>query len=1045
MSDAYLRYPDVHGDEIVFTADDDVWLSDLSGGRAQRLTRDHVRVAYPRFSGDGTRIAWTSWRTGAPDAYVLDRASGAITRLTWWGRNTRTVGWHAGRVLVSSGHEEVTPAVTRLYEVGLDGEVDRSLRSLGLVGAADWDDDGRVVLETATFSHGVFWKRYRGGTAAKLWVGTPAGGFTRLLGDEPAPCEGPVWHRGRILFTSDLSAGRAHITDPTAQAQLFSIDPRGTDLRCHTAHTSAQGYVRDPRSDGRTIVFNARGRLFALDGLEPDAVPREIVPDLGVGAPASVALDVTDNLDDVLPDHKGTGSLVGWRGGVYYLTHRDGPARALGVTDGVRRREPVVLGTTGSWVCVTDADGADALEVAPLDGLGERRLLAGGELGYVLHLAASPDGAQLAVSSHDGTLRLVTLADGTVRSLDRSGAGEIADLAWSPDSRFLVWSAPVGSEAEPRAQLRCADVTAGDPAWQVLTSGAYDDAEPTFTRDGKHLAWIARRTFDPRYAGHGFSLASVNAARPWLSPLAADTLLPFGVSADGWPLAKPEEPDAGKAEAKGGHDDEKADEAPTPVRLDLDGFEARAVALPVPSGEYGNLRSVKDGLAWLREPGLGGVLGATWAGAPGDGPVDVLERFSFETRKTETLVDKADSFEVSGDGEILVVRHRDDVTAQPARRVEADDDESLVRVDLGRLRRRLDARAEWRQMFDENGRLMALHYWREDMNGVDWPGVLARYRELIGRCLSADDVRDVLAECVGELNTSHAYVSPPVGDPSREATGYLGVDVTRTPEGFRIERVLPGLPSDPSAWQPLRRAGVDAREGDIIVAVDGRPAAGEPALGALLEGAAGKPVEVVLRRAGAGDRRVGVVPLPREDGLRYQAWVAGRRTRVEERAGGRLGYVHVPDMVARGWAQLERMVDEASAHDGVIADLRYNGGGHTSQLVLERLFRRVLGWDAARYFEVPQTYPAQAMRGPVVVLTNEVAASDGDVGTAVARLHGFTVVGTRTWGGVIGIDGRFALVDGTEVTQPRYAGWFERFGWDIENRGVDPDIEVVVP
>jgi len=218
VSDAYLRYPDVHRDEIVFTADDDVWLSDLSGGRAQRLTRDHVRVAYPRFSGDGTRIAWTSCRTGAPDAYVLDRASGAITRLTWWGRNTRTVGWHAGRVLVSSGHEEVTPAVTRLYEVGLDGEVDRSLRSLGLVGAADWDDDGRVVLETATFSHGVFWKRYRGGTAAKLWVGTPAGGFTRLLGDEPAPCEGPVWHRGRILFTSDLSAGGADITDPRADA-----------------------------------------------------------------------------------------------------------------------------------------------------------------------------------------------------------------------------------------------------------------------------------------------------------------------------------------------------------------------------------------------------------------------------------------------------------------------------------------------------------------------------------------------------------------------------------------------------------------------------------------------------------------------------------------------------------------------------------------------------------------------------------------------------------------------------------------------------------
>jgi tricorn protease len=356
-------------------------------------------------------------------------------------------------------------------------------------------------------------------------------------------------------------------------------------------------------------------------------------------------------------------------------------------------------------------------------------------------------------------------------------------------------------------------------------------------------------------------------------------------------------------------------------------------------------------------------------------------------------------------------------------------------------------------MFEENGRLMKLHYWRADMDGTDWDGVLERYRPLIEQLSTHDDLVDVLWETVAELNTSHAYVkAAPMGDPCQRA-GFLGADLGITDDGLPVLlRIIPGESSDPNAWSPLRAAGVGAHDGDVVVAIDGKSSAGV-AVGALLEGAVGKPVELTLRvpnqdAKGSGDshyqtRRVAVVPLPDEAALRYHDWVASRVRYVDGHSNGKLGYLHVPDMMGVGWAQLHRMIDEATLHQGVIVDLRRNRGGHTSELVLERLLRRVQGWDVGRYSGA-YSYPSQAVRGPIVLLADQWAGSDGDIVNAIAQQLGLTVVGDRTWGGVIGIDGRFDLVDGTEVTQPRYAMWTTAHGWGLENHGVDPDVLVVL-
>src|SRR5699024_3486342 len=434
------------------------------------------------------------------------------------------------------------------------------------------------------------------------------------------------------------------------------------------------------------------------------------------------------------------------------------------------------------------------------------------------------------------------------------------------------------------------------------------------------------------------------------------------------------------------------------------------------------------------------------AGVPGEGPADQLERFDFTTRTVKTLRSRLDDYAVSGDTAWLVARHGDNVTVCPADREIKDDDPAEVAVDLERLRFELDPVAEWRHMFDETIRLMRDHYWRADLDGVDLEQIAALYRPLVDRLGSHDDLLCLLWEVGGEMNTSHAYaIAPQTSNNTDRTVGLLGADFSRDGDGWVIERVLPGESSDPDARSPLRAAGVDAQPGDRIISVDGQPV--DPMWGpaASLVGAAAKPVELVLRRPGAqAERRVIVVPLSDEQPLRYQDWVTSRKAYVADAGGGRLGYVHVPDMMAGGWAQLHRELEEATRYEGVIVDVRFNTGGHTSQLVIERLTRRVVAWSIGRHHAVEE-YPSQAPKGPVVFVANEYSGSDGDIVNGAAQAMGAgPVVGTRTWGGVVGIDHRFDLMDGTRVSQPRYAFWIDGPGWTVENHGIDPDIEVPI-
>ncbi|HEX5407037.1 MAG TPA: S41 family peptidase [Pseudonocardiaceae bacterium] len=1028
MTDGYLRFPDLHDDLVTFVAEDDVWLAPLAGGRAWRLSADRVAATSPRFSPDGTMIAWASTRDVDPEVHVAPTSGGGSTRLTYWGTtSTDVLGWVSDdTVLAKTSAGRFAPNQTWAHAVPVAGGPTEPL-PYGPVGELAFGPAGQVLMGSVVFKEPAAWKRYRGGTAGKLWLDQAGDGqFARILADLNGHLVSPLWVGDRIAFLSDHDG----------VGGLYSCQPDGGDLR---RHGTSEFYPRHASSDGTRIVYEAAGQLWLVADLAADTEP--VLLDIQLGGPASgrqpYPVEASAHLGTVTPDHTGRGSVVEVRGTVHWLTHTEGPARALAAEPGVRGRIPVVLGESGNVAWVTDAEGEDALQVAPAEG-GDpgvpARRIGVGELGRVLELVAAPDGKHVAVVSHDRRLLLIDTESGQLRQVVKADQGDPTGPTFSPDSRWLAWSHPGPA---PMRQIKLAELT--DLAATDVTELRFSDFNPVFTKDGKYLAFLSLRTFDPVYDVHVFDMSFPSGCLPYLVPLAEDAPSPFDPQRAGRPPVRPEPED--KSGTNG------TEPKPTPVTVDLTDITERLVPFPVRPGDYSGLLAADDAVCWLSHQVTGELGGeGTWPNIKR--PQPALQRFDMTRVRCDDVESGVDGVAVSGDGKRLLIRDGSQLRVVPASRRSSggDDSDDDVRVDLDRIRVTVDPAAEWLQAYDEVGRLMRDHYWRADMNGIDWAAQLARYRPVVERVASQDDFVDLLWEIQGEMSTSHCYVWPKGPDHgNRRPVGKLGADLARDADGrWLLTRVLRGESSEPKARSPLRALGARIREGDAILAVDSRPVDAEHGPWPLLAGTAGKPVELTVAPAqGGAARRVVVTPLAEDTTLRYQDWVASRGEHVHTTSDGKLGYLHVPDMIATGWAQLHRDLRLEVLRDGLIVDLRQNGGGHLSQLVIERLARTVIGWGVARDDHELETYPQDSPRGPIVAVTNEFAGSDGDIVTAVFKVRKLgPVVGTRTWGGTIGIDMRYRLVDGTLVTQPRYATWLADTGWSVENYGVDPDVEV---
>ncbi len=1017
----YYMHPAVHGDRIVFVCEEALWSVDVGGGTARRLTTAPGAASFPQISPDGCKVAYAAREDGPADVYVMDADGGSSQRLTWTGvMMTAPVGWNrdGSGVIFRTNAEQPFMGDMRLHEVPLDGGPTREV-PVGPARAISYEPSGKGVVLGVNTGDPARWKRYRGGTAGRIWIDRQGDGLFAPLIHLDGNLGAPMWIGKRIFF----------ISDHEGHGNLYSCTPTGRGLQRHTHHESY--YARFASTDGERIVYHAGADLFVYEvatgntdkiaitlGSARDARNRKFVPAARFLESASL--------------HPAGHSLaVTTRGGAYTMALWEGAPLRHGPVSSARQRLTRWLQDGKRIVTVSDEKGEEGLVVMRADGGGRPKRI-NRDFGRALDLVVAPAGAErVAFHNHRQEVWVVDCKSGASKKIDASGFDRIKGLAWSPDGRWLAYGFPVTHYA---STIRLYDTE--KQKTHEITRPDFADFGPAFDPGGKYLYFLSLRSFDPVYDSQYFDLGFPRGVQPCLVPLSAGEPSPFEV-AHRAPRAPNGKPD-GKTTSK-----------KSSTRVDLAGMADRVVAFPVPEGRYTKIAGGHRRAFFTVLP-VEGSLGVNWSDA-GEPPAKAsLQVHRFEDQKTDTLIAGVTSFGLAADAKTLLARVGNRLRVLPASAdakdltPKTDAGRATGWIDLGRLRAAVDPGAEWQQMFDEAWRLQRDHFWDAQMSKIDWNDVHKRYRPLVGRVASRSEFSDLVWEMQGELGTSHCYE---MGGDYRPVPawyqGILGADIEYSPrtKQWIVRRIPRGDSWIPGARSPLAMPGVDVREGDRILSIDGTRLSATRSPASCLVNQAGRAVVLEIQSRGK-KRQVTVQTLTNEMPLRYRDWVEANRARVHEATSGRVGYVHVPNMGPVGYSEFHRYYKHEFDRPGLIVDVRYNGGGHVSQLLLEKLARKRIGYGYMRWMGT-DSYPGEAPMGPMVALTNEFAGSDGDIFSHSFKLMGLgPLIGKRTWGGVVGIWPRHALVDGTITTQAEFAHWFEDVGWGVENYGTDPDIDV---
>lgn len=1037
----YYHSPTIYGDRLVFVSEDDLWTVSPDGGVARRLTSALGATRSPQFSADGSRLAFVASDEGPAEVHVMDAEGGEASRLTYQAANAIVAGWtpDGDGIYYATNGAQPYAHVYSLWTQPVAGGIPDRLP----YGPADCISHGpgdRVVLARHGRRDPARWKRYRGGTAGRLWIDAQGDGEFMPL----APADGahatPMWIGDRVYF----------VCDHEGIGNLYSCLPDGDDLRRHTDHD--EFYVRGASTDGSRIVYHAGADLYVHDVAADSGHRVEVDYRSPFTQRRRIFASPDQFLQGYAPHPDGHALSVTVRGKPFTLANWEGAVLQHGTPDGVRYRLTEWLNDGVRLVSVSDEGGEEALEVRSVDGSSEPRRYDLPEIGRPIGLEVSPTDDTVLLANHRYELYVIDLEEGESRLLDSSAFGGIRGMSWSPDGK---WAAYGFAGTERTSCIKVVEVATGE--LHEVTHREFTDVAPTWDPSGKYLYFVSRRQFNPVYDDLHFDLGFPQAARPFLVTLKADEAQPF--VAQPRPLTDKDEGKDKKADgdekqtdADEGEKDAEA-KAPKPVEIDFEGIQRRVVAFPYPEGRYGHIAGI-EGKALFVSYAVRGSLPSP--GRDDSAPTGTLHVYDFKEQKKDTIVSGIDGFALSRDSKTLVYR-----TGSRLRVIKAGEkpDEAACKegpsrksgwIDLVRVRASVDVRAEWRQMYREAWRLQREYFWTEDMSEVDWELVHARYLPLLERLGCRSEFADLMWEMQGELGTSHAYeMGGAYPTAANYPQGFLGADLRYDDAagGYRIEHIAQGDAWDESADSPLNRPGVGVREGDLLIAVGGQAVDGSRTPGAALVNQAGQETEVTIRQQGSqgedGEaRRVTVKPLGSEYPARYREWVVANREHVHERTDGQVGYVHIPDMGGKGYAEFHRAYLAELDFPALIVDVRHNRGGHVSPLLLEKLARKRIGYDQPRYGQ-PVPYPYDSVMGPMVALTDENSGSDGDIFSHCFKLMGLgPLIGTRTWGGVIGISPSSSFVDGGGTTQPEYSFWFTDVGWGVENYGTDPDIEV---
>ncbi len=1027
--DRLLRFPDVYGDKVVFTYAGNLWLGSVQGGPARQLTNSDGIEFFARFSPDGKWIAFSGEYDGNRDVFVMPAEGGIPRRLTYYpnaasfpgrmGYDDLVFDWtpDGKYILFRSQREAFSAWLGRLFLVSKDGGYPEPL-PFPYAGFASFSPDGKKLALNRIFRDFRTWKRYKGGQQQDIWIYDLKENRSEKITEYEGMDHIPMWYGNRIYFVSDRS-GRANIF-------YYNLETKKTE---QVTFNKDFDVMWPALGDGK-IVYENGGLLYLLNLTDHtySEIPISINTDRVLARPHYKKVD--KNITEIAVAPGGKRALIVARGEIFTVPKKKGNTRNLTQTSGVHERG-VNWSPDGKWISyISDKTGEEEIYLMPRKGEGEPIRLTRNSQGYRFMPVWSPDSKKLAFADKNLKLYYVDVETKTTVFVDSARRWEIRYYNWSPDSKWLVYSKP---EDNGFSSIYLFSVSTKKS--YPVTTDMTDDYSPVFDPNGKYLYFISERDYNAILGNYEMSYVYDKQARIYVMTLQKNELSPFAPESDEVEVKseKPKEKNSDKKKKK------EKETGIRPVKIDIAGMGDRVVALPIRPGNYGSLKVSKNKLFYLSYP-LRGL----------NGPVTKSERelkvYDLKEKKESTYMSGLDFYDLSPDGEYIIYKSKNKVgIVKASDKSHKPGDET---INLSGLEMYLNPMEEWTQMFNEAWRLERDYFYAPNMHGLDWPAIKDQYSVLLSSLAHRWDLNYIIGEMISELNCSHAYVGG--GDmPHAEKVdvGLLGarLEPDRKNKRYKITRILKGENWISGRRSPLTEPGIDVKEGDYLISINGKEVTTDINPYALLQNQANKIVTIRVNNkpTATGAREYQIKPVKSEFTLNYLTWVEHNRKYVEEKSGGKIGYIHIPDMGSRGLNEFVKSFYAQINKKALIIDVRFNGGGFVSQMILERLRRTLAGLGKARNQKTLETYPDAAYNGHLVCLANAYSASDGDIFPYYFKKYKLgKLVGTRTWGGVTGIRGYTRLVDGGYVTRPEF-GFLNKEGkWDIEGYGVDPDIPV---
>jgi len=1049
-----MRYPDVSATQITFVYAGDIWVAPKNGGSAVRLSSPRGEELFPKFSPDGNTIAFSGNYDGNVDIYTMPASGGMPRRITYHGATDRMVAWYPDgkSLLLASGRFSERDRYNKLFKVSAEGGMPEQLPlPYGEFGAVS--PDGKLLAYTPISVDFRTWKRYRGGMNPDIWLFDLENKTSKNLTQSPADDSIPMWSGKTMYFLSDRDASQRH--------NIWSLDTRTGAARQITFFKDFD--VQFPSIGPKDIVFSQGDRLWLLDlaTLKAKTVDITVVTDEATLKPRQVNVSGFIHTYDVSPS--GKRMVLETRGDVFTVPKEYGFVRNLTRSSGVSERYPSWSPDGKQVAYFSDRSGEYQLCLRAEDGSGEETTLTKLGEGFRYRPQWSPDSKKIAFIDQSMTLWLYDIDKKSTTQVDKMlwlYHGELVrfSVSWSSDSRWLTYAGDLdsGNNAVVIYDTR-------ESKRHQVTSGFYSDSAPVFDPAGKYLYFRSGRTFKPVYSDIDSTWIYPKTQNLFVVPLRKEIASPLAPRNDEEGEKKADEKksddkkteekktdeakksetkkddgkDAAKADEKSSDkpddkkDEKKKDEKSKPVEIDFADFERRAVMLPVGANDFTDLGAVTGKLLYRK------------ATRDDDGGNSPLLYYDLDKREEKTIIGDVDDYVLAAKGEALLVRKGRDFSI-----IEVKENQNLSKkLNVAGLETVIDPRAEWKQLFTDAWRIERDFFYDPGMHGVNWAAMRDQYGKLLDQCVTRGDVNYVIGELIAELNSSHTYRSG--GDLERTAelrVGYLGCDFTLTNGAYQISKIIDGGAWDSEVRSPLLRPGItNFKEGDYLLAVNGMPVDASVEPWAALQGLADQTVMLTVNRK---PTRVGatnflVQTLGSESRLRNLAWIEASRRRVDEASDGQIGYIYVPSTAREGQNELVRQYAGQFKKPGLIIDERFNSGGQIPDRFVELLGRKPENYWGVRHGQDWQS-PQNAHNGSMAMLINGWSGSGGDCFPYYFKKAGLgPLIGTRTWGGLIGITGAPELADNGGVTAPAFGIYDLNGNWIIEGEGVSPDVEVV--